>query len=108
LFRVAFHEALTARRRRETRESAFRRVAGLAPAATEAPDERLIRGEVVEAVRQALERLPLDQRRVVLARMYDEKSFAEIAKEFGLPLGTVLTRMRLALDKLRRSLRPGD
>ena len=67
-----------------------------------------IRGETVEAVRQALDRLPIEQRKVVWARMYEDRSFAEIAQESGLPLGTVLTRMRLALEKLRRSLRPGD
>jgi RNA polymerase sigma-70 factor (ECF subfamily) len=40
--------------------------------------------------------------------MYEDKTFAQIAEELGLPLGTVLTRMRLALEKLRRTLRPGD
>ncbi len=29
-------------------------------------------------------------------RIYEEKSFAEIAEELSAPLGTVLTRMRLA------------
>jgi len=57
------------------------------------PEEPLIRGETVEAVREALKQLPEEQRRVVLARIYEEKTFAEIAGEFGLPLGTVLTRM---------------
>ena len=42
-----------------------------------------------------------------MARVYDDKTFAQIARETGLPLGTVLTRMRLALDKLRLALRPG-
>lgn len=108
LFRVALHEALAARRKRATREEGNRRLAALARHAAQGPDERLIRSETVEAVRQALDELPLEQRRVVLARMYEDKSFAEIAAESGLPLGTVLTRMRLALEKLRRHLRPGD
>ena len=59
-------------------------------------------------VRKALGGLPEEQRRVVLARVYDDKTFAEIAGEFGLPLGTVLTRMRRALEKLRRTMSPGD
>ena len=45
---------------------------------------------------------------MVLARVYEEKTFAEIAGETGLPLGTVLTRMRRALEKMRRTMRPGD
>ena len=107
LFRVAFHEALTARRRRETRDQGFRKLAELGRSAGDRPDENVMRGETVEAVRNAVEKLPLDQRRVVLARIYDDKTFAEIAHECNLPLGTVLTRMRLALEKLRHSLRPG-
>jgi RNA polymerase sigma factor (sigma-70 family) len=110
LFQVAFREALTARRRRETRDQANRRLASLVPGrpAGEGPEEALIREETVAAVRKALGALPDDQGRVVWARLYEDKTFAEIAEEFGLPLGTVLTRMRLALEKLKRSLRPGD
>lgn len=108
LFRVAFHEALAARRRRDVREQGNRRLAALGFHAAERPDDRLIRGEAVEAVRRALRALPEEQRRVVRARIYDDKTFAEIAEESGLPLGTVLTRMRLALEKLRRTLRPGE
>jgi RNA polymerase sigma-70 factor (ECF subfamily) len=108
LFRVAFNEALTARRRREARDRGLRRLADLGLAAVERPDERLIRRETVTAVRDALDRLPQEQHRVVWQRIYEDKTFAEIAEEDGLPLGTVLTRMRLALDKLRRTLRAGD
>ena len=108
LFQVAFHEAMAARRRRETTEKGVRRFAALVDQVAERPEERIIREETVEAVRLALGELPLEQRRVVWARMYEDKTFAEIAQEFRLPLGTVLTRMRLALEKLRRRLRRGD
>jgi RNA polymerase sigma factor (sigma-70 family) len=108
LFRVAYHEAMTLRRRQTTRDQAHRRLAPLQKPSGERPDEGLIRGETVEAVRRALAALPAEQRRVVWARMYEDKTFAEIAAEAGLPLGTVLTRMRRALQKLRRNLREGD
>jgi RNA polymerase sigma-70 factor (ECF subfamily) len=107
LFRVAFHEALASRRRTATRDKGHRRLAGFRIHRDAGPDEPLIRNETVEAVREALKQLPQDQRRVVLARIYEEKTFAEIAGEFGLPLGTVLTRMRRAMEKMRRTLRPG-
>ena len=109
LFRVAFHEAMAVRRRARVGDAARRRLAELGRASarlTGQPDEPLIRGETVQAVRRALRALPDEQRRVVVARVYDEKTFAQIARDAGLPLGTVLTRMRLALDKLRRALRP--
>jgi RNA polymerase sigma-70 factor (ECF subfamily) len=68
------------------------------------PWEEAIRGEERAVVRRALAELPPEQRRVVEARIDQGKSFAVIAAEQGLPLGTVLTRMRLALEKLRRAL----
>jgi RNA polymerase sigma factor (sigma-70 family) len=108
LFRVAFHEALASRRRAEAREKGHRRLATFRTWPETSPDDPLIRRETVLAVREALETLPEEQRRVVLARVYEDRTFAEIAGETGLPLGTVLTRMRRALEKMRKSLRPGD
>jgi RNA polymerase sigma-70 factor (ECF subfamily) len=104
LFQVAFREALTARRRHRTREDACRRLATLGFSPGERPEDGLIREETVAAVRKALGELPAEQSKVVWARMYEDKTFAQIADESGLPLGTVLTRMRLALEKLRRTL----
>jgi RNA polymerase sigma-70 factor (ECF subfamily) len=104
LFQVAFREALTAQRRDRTREEASRRLAALGFSRGERPEEGLIREETVAAVRKALGELPAEQSKVVWARMYEDKTFAQIAEESGLPLGTVLTRMRLALEKLRRIL----
>jgi RNA polymerase sigma-70 factor (ECF subfamily) len=37
-------------------------------------------------------------------RIYENKSFAQIAGELRIPLGTALTRMRAALGKLRLQL----
>ncbi len=108
LFRVAFHEALASRRRTSTRDEGNRRLARLRPRPDDAPpDDPLIRVETVALVREALGKLPEEQRRVVLARVYEDKTFAEIAGETGLPLGTVLTRMRRALEKMRKTLKPG-
>ncbi len=107
LFRVAYHEALTARRRDQTRAEGQRKLASFCTNTSDRPEDRLIQGETIEAVRKALDDLPNEQRRVVWARLYEDKTFATIAQEFGVPLGTVLTRMRLALDKMRRSLGTG-
>ena len=63
--------------------------------------------EELDRLREAINSLPPDQRQVVQLRMADERSFAEIAEQLNLPLGTVLSRMRLALEKLRRKL-PSD
>src|SRR5581483_9740755 len=108
LFRVAFHEALAVKRRNGVGNRALRTIASIPRESGERPDQTLIRAETVVSVRHALNALPEEQRRVVCARVYENKTFARIADEFGLPLGTVLTRMRLALDKLRHALAPGD
>lgn len=103
LFKVAHNELRLWKRRAATHA----RWLGTAtpPAAVGAvPWEEAIRGEEKVAVRRALTALPEEQRLVVEARIDQGKSFATIAAEQGLPLGTVLTRMRLALEKLRRTL----
>jgi RNA polymerase sigma factor (sigma-70 family) len=111
LFQVAFHEAVLLRRRGQVHERSLRQMAqnsqSLAPSG-ERPDERLSRSETLEEVRRALGTLPPDQQQVVQMRIYEEKTFAEIAAETSTPLGTVLTRMRLAMKKLSQQMRkPG-
>jgi RNA polymerase sigma-70 factor (ECF subfamily) len=54
-----------------------------------------------ERVREMMKELPLDQAQI-LAKVYMEgKSHAEAAGELDLPLGTVKSRVRLALQKLQ-------
>lgn len=108
LFRVAYHEALAVRRRQRVQDRAHQKQAEMAADASQDPDARLILSETIEGVRHVFGELPVEQQQVVWARIYEEKSFAVIAREFGLPLGTVQTRMRLALVRLRRALTPGD
>lgn len=106
LFQVAYNEAMQWRRRRSIQDRAYAGwLNGQRTVGPEPPDRSLARGETIEAVRRAINELPAEQRSVVVARMYEEKTFAEIAREGNVALGTVLTRMRLALDKLRGKLR---
>jgi RNA polymerase sigma-70 factor (ECF subfamily) len=56
------------------------------------------------AVRTAVAGLPLDQRRVVAMAYFAGYSYPEIAVALGIPLGTVKSRLRLALERLRRVL----
>ena len=111
LFRVAFHEAALLRRRGQIHDRSLRQMARNSQStgnSGERPEERLSRSETLSEVQRALHELPPDQRQVVQMRIYEEKSFAEIAEELSAPLGTVLTRMRLALKKLSRQMqKPG-
>jgi RNA polymerase sigma-70 factor (ECF subfamily) len=104
LFRVAYHEALAMRRREGLGKKALGLLASVHKSAASAADEPLIRLEVIESVRRAMEELPDEQRQVVSMRIYEEKTFAQIAKELQIPLGTALGRMRLAVGKLRQAV----
>jgi RNA polymerase sigma factor (sigma-70 family) len=106
LFKVA-HNELRLWRRRSATHARWLGSGPAGPAAPAVPWEEAIRGEEAAAVRRALADLPPEQRQVVEARIQHGQTFAAIAAELGLPLGTVLTRMRLALAKLRRSLAEG-
>jgi RNA polymerase sigma-70 factor (ECF subfamily) len=109
LFQVAFREALVLRRRQATDERARQRIGEQAFPSVDAhsgqtPDVILVRRETLEAVRGALEKLPDEQRTVVRLRMYEQLKFSKIAEQLDVPLGTVLTRMQLALKKLLAAL----
>lgn len=54
----------------------------------------------------AIQTLSAPQKQAIELAFYDDLSHAEIAQKLGEPLGTVKTRVRLGLQKLREALRP--
>lgn len=65
------------------------------------PDEAMALVERQGRVRLALQLLPTDQLDVVKLSFIEGKAHAEIADTLHIPLGTVKSRMRLAMNKLR-------
>lgn len=59
-----------------------------------------------QKVRRALTSLPLEQRRVIEMAYYGGYTQQEIAAMLSQPLGTVKTRIRLGMQKLRATLAP--
>lgn len=55
-------------------------------------------------VREILEPLPAEQKFVVEKLYLEGYSQSEVAEEFNIPLGTVKTRLRLAMQQLRSTL----
>jgi RNA polymerase sigma-70 factor (ECF subfamily) len=60
--------------------------------------------QVHSAIREALDGLPADQRIVVQLAYYEGMTQSAIAGRLSIPLGTVKTRLRLALGRLRSAL----
>jgi RNA polymerase sigma-70 factor (ECF subfamily) len=53
------------------------------------------------AIRQALNKLSAEQREVIRLAFFEDRTQTEIAADLGIPLGTVKSRVRLAVGKLR-------
>jgi RNA polymerase sigma-70 factor, ECF subfamily len=62
--------------------------------------------EAALALQKALAELPEEQREAVVMRIWSGLTLNEIAAAVGVPLNTVASRYRYALEKLREKLRP--
>lgn len=69
---------------------------------TECHEMAIVKMEVKSSVQKMIERLPKEQREVVVSRIYGELSFKEIAEMTDVSINTALGRMRYALQNLRR------
>lgn len=76
----------------------------LSPDALPPPDAGVQAAQRDVQVAAALADLPAEQREMVRAAFYEDLTHSEIADRFGLALGTVKSRLRLAFDKLRTRL----
>lgn len=88
------------------RQEALEQVAMIEPAAPDAAEVALARFEATE-VRSALADVPGDQLEVLRLAYYGGYTHHEIAGMLSLPLGTVKSRMRLGLERVRRNIDPG-
>jgi RNA polymerase sigma-70 factor (ECF subfamily) len=68
------------------------------------PEAVVVDGERRGTVMEALAGLPADQRRLIEAAFFEGYTHSELAKRFGLPLGTVKTRIRAGMVAMRQRL----
>lgn len=90
--------------RRSKREDVHATLEAIEPEAPEQPDQIVVAGERETRVREALKLLPPDQLEVVRLAFVEGRTHSEIAQALGLPLGTVKSRMRLAMARMRPNL----
>ena len=72
------------------------------------PEAQMIQQQTVEQVRRALETLPTDFREVLVLRELEGLSYKEIAAIVGIPLGTVMSRLARARERLAGALTAGE
>jgi RNA polymerase sigma factor (sigma-70 family) len=71
-------------------------------------EDNIIYEQICEDIRTLIERLPEDQKEVILLRHYGDLSFKEIADQTGVSINTALGRMRYALINLRKLVQKHD
>lgn len=101
LYRVTVNHCLSRQRKRRLLTVSLEKIPPLAQAEHPTFQDR---SEDEVAVRQALSRLSEKLRAVVVLRYYWELSYAEIAQILNIPVGTVKSRLDLALRTLHKDL----
>ncbi len=107
LFRVAANESARMWRSKASTDKMLERQGaelGLREAAGIDPTEQVILRETTEKLSQAVARLPETWQQVVRLRINENLTFQQIAEQLGIPLGTALTQMRRALERLRTEI----
>ena len=105
IFRIALNTG------RDLRQTAWRRRKRPLPEDESAvtsyyddPADQVERNEQMSMVREAVSQLRAEEQEVFLLRQNAQMTYEEIAEALGIPTGTVKTRMRMALSRLRTSL----
>lgn len=102
LLAMVRNEALAATRR-QRRHQLF---ASLADLVTHCPVDDQDREDQFQHVWRAMKRLPSAQSEVVVLRIWESLTFAEIARILDIPADTAASRFRYAMQKLENILRP--
>ena len=79
---------------------------GETPAEAADPLQGVLDVEARAMLESALRGLPAEQRAVFALRVFEDQSYKEIAEALGISLGTVMSRLSRAREKLREALTP--
>lgn len=104
ILRNTFLSSRTTRDRRMTLAMDSEEDFPVLPATSATPESLLIQRSSVEAVRDAIEQLPVIFREVILLCDIEDASYREIAEILSIPVGTVMSRLARARKAIRKSL----
>lgn len=68
------------------------------------PEDSYLREAIWEAIMEALDELPREQREIFIQNEIEEQSFREVAEQTGVSINTLLSRKRYAILALRKKL----
>ena len=88
------------RRLRESSSVPFDEIVHSAETPHPDQEQNLVDGERILALRNCIEKLPLDFREVLVMRELEEMSYQQIAEALGLAIGTVMSRLSRARKRL--------
>jgi RNA polymerase sigma-70 factor (ECF subfamily) len=111
LTRIAINLSLTALKKRKRRLSRFvsqNETERDLPEASWDPRGELERKNDIQRVREAVGRLAPNHRTVVVLRMIDGYSTREAAEILGVPVGTVMSRLARAMERLEKEMKESD
>ena len=103
LFRVASNESARLWRSKAAAEKMYQKQGGMELPVLD-PTSAAMQVEATQQLKKALKQLPESWQQIVSLRIYENLTFQQIADQLGIPLGTALTRMRRALERLRKDI----
>jgi len=106
LYVAARNRALKYLRHRRVVTAWIARVACEETPPSDTPEDLCLRGELDDAVQQAIAQLPARCRAIFVLRRREQLSYREIATRLGVSLGTVKSQMWRATLRLRTKLAP--
>jgi RNA polymerase sigma-70 factor (ECF subfamily) len=103
IFTIARNQRIDALRR-ERHPSTLMEDPAHEPEAPLQADRIMTQAQQQQRIKAALQTLPAEQAEVIRKAFFEDKVHADIEKELGIPLGTVKSRLRLAMNRLRSAL----
>lgn len=104
--RIATNLAINHVRSPEAREEDLPEGHAETPSSAESPLDRVLDGEARMVLQRALDGLPGEQRTVFVLRAVEGLSYREIAESLDISMGTVMSRLSRAREKLRAAVAP--
>lgn len=104
VFAMARNEAMEYLRRLPKREESMEENAAIFSVADDPPDDPLT-AEDAKEISTAVRALPLEQREIIMLKIFHDMTFDEISKSLKISNNTAASRYRYGMEKLKKSLR---